>query len=92
MEGVSGAAGVGCGNAVVGEVGVKMPDELTCDGVIDRPQGADDVLVAGKVEGAGDVDGLIGERKASDGGVAGGQESEAAIEVAGADVGDPSKD
>lgn len=58
--------------AIVGQVGVDVSSDADGGAVVDGPQGADHVLVASKVEGAGNVDGLICERQGGDAGLAGG--------------------
>jgi hypothetical protein len=50
MEGTGGQAGIGLGGPVPGEAGVDADGELGRGGVVDAPERADDVLVAGQVE------------------------------------------
>jgi hypothetical protein len=48
-------------SAGVGEDGVEVEGYSVRGRVVDRPQRADDVPVAGQLEGSGDMDGLISE-------------------------------
>jgi hypothetical protein len=72
---VDGGRGVpGCGQGGVDIVGDR-------DGVLvaDRPQGGDDVPVAGELERGGQVDRLVGQPAAGPGGGAGRQERQVRV-------------
>ena len=88
VDGEGGEAGVRRGGAVIGEVVVNAASDVAGCGVADGPKGSDDVLIASQVEGASDMDGLVGQRGTGDGGVTSRQEGEAAGDVESADVSD----
>jgi hypothetical protein len=74
MEGVGGVTGV------QGAVGLESSVDGVCDlrrrGIVDRPEGGDDVAVAQELHGGSEVDRFVQAPGASRGGVTGGQECE----------------
>src|ERR1700684_1527273 len=59
-----------------GEIGVDHPGDLGGGLVVYRPQGCEDVPVAGVVQCGGEADCLVRQRGAACGALAGGQECE----------------
>lgn len=61
---------------VSSHVRVHVLGDICGNGVLDRPQGADHLTVSGELEGARQVDGLIGEGEPARRGLAGGEVGE----------------
>ena len=72
VEGVGGVVDVGCAGA--GEGDIDGVGDGWGGGVVDRPEGGDDVAVAQELHGGGEVDGFVKCPGAAGSGLAGGQE------------------
>ena len=69
---VGGVVGAGCAGG--GEGGIYSVGDVWCGGVVDRPEGGDDVAIAEQLHGGGEVDRFVECSGAAGGGLAGGQE------------------